>query len=102
MLCRYRWAGLEQEGFGIVFVEAGACGVPSVAGDSGGASEAVTDGETGFVVGEPSDTGAVADRLHTLLTDDGLRAGMGSAARTRAVAEFDHDVLAKRLLEALS
>lgn len=102
MLCRNRWAGLEQEGFGIVFVEAGACGVPSVAGDSGGASEAVTDGETGFVVGEPSDADAVADRLHALLTDDGLRARMGSAARARAVTEFDHDVLAKRLLEALS
>jgi phosphatidylinositol alpha-1,6-mannosyltransferase len=76
--------------------------VPSVAGDSGGASEAVTDGETGFVIGQPSDAGAVADRLQALLIDDGLRHRMGSAARTRAVAEFDHDVLAKRLLEALS
>ena len=47
MLCRNRWGGLEQEGFGIVFVEAAACGVPQVAGDSGGAAEAVADGETG-------------------------------------------------------
>ena len=46
MLCRNRWGGLEQEGFGIVFVEAAACGVPQVAGDSGGAAEAVADGET--------------------------------------------------------
>ena len=43
MLCRNRWAGLEQEGFGIVFLEAAACGVPQVAGDSGGAAEAVAD-----------------------------------------------------------
>jgi phosphatidylinositol alpha-1,6-mannosyltransferase len=102
MLCRNRWAGLEQEGFGIVFIEAGACGVPSVAGGSGGAGEAVLDGETGFVVGEPSDAVAVADRLQALLTDDGLRSRMGSAARARAVAAFDHDVLAGRLLEGLS
>ena len=45
MLCRNRWGGLEQEGFGIVFVEAAACGVPQVAGDSGGAADAVVDGD---------------------------------------------------------
>ena len=48
MLCRNRWGGLEQEGFGIVFLEAAACGVPQVAGASGGAAEAVVDGETGW------------------------------------------------------
>jgi len=37
MACRTRWGGLEQEGFGIVFLEAAACGVPQVAGYSGGA-----------------------------------------------------------------
>ena len=41
MACRSRWIGLEQEGFGIVFLEAAAAGVPQVAGDSGGAAEAV-------------------------------------------------------------
>ena len=50
MLCRTRWRGLEQEGFGIVFLEAAAAGVPQVAGRSGGAHEAVTDGETGIVL----------------------------------------------------
>ena len=50
LCCRSRWGGLEQEGFGIVFLEAAAAGVPSVAGDSGGAAEAVVDGETGVVV----------------------------------------------------
>ena len=50
MLCRNRWLGLEQEGFGIVFLEAAAAGVPQVAGRSGGAGEAVEDGVTGLVV----------------------------------------------------
>ena len=63
MACRNRWLGLEQEGFGIVFLEAAAAGVPQVAGDSGGASEAVLDGETGLVVADPGDPGAVAEAL---------------------------------------
>ncbi|MFN6121841.1 MAG: glycosyltransferase family 4 protein, partial [Actinomycetes bacterium] len=53
MLCRNRWGGLEQEGFGIVFVEAAACGIPQVAGDSGGSAEAVVHGETGYVMPDP-------------------------------------------------
>lgn len=61
MLCRNRWGGLEQEGFGIVFLEAAACGIPQVAGDSGGAAEAVAHGETGLVIEEPEDVQAVAD-----------------------------------------
>ncbi len=96
MLCRNRWAGLEQEGFGIVFVEAAAAGVPQVAGRSGGAHEAVTDGETGFVV-ESADLDAVVDALRTLLTDDALRARMGAAARRRAETELSYTVLADRL-----
>ncbi len=50
MMCRERWAGLEAEGFGIVFLEAAACGIPSVAGRSGGSHEAVVDEKTGFVI----------------------------------------------------
>ena len=102
MLCRNRWGGLEQEGFGIVFVEAAACGVPAVVGDSGGAEEAVADGDTGFVVRPPTDVGAVADHLARLLDDGDLRIRMGAAARARSVAEFDHDLLAARLQDALS
>src|ERR1700728_1328961 len=60
MLCRSRWAGLEQEAFGIVFLEAAAAGLAQVAGESGGAAEAVLDGETGIVVGRPRDVGDVA------------------------------------------
>ena len=101
MLCRNRWGGLEQEGFGIVFVEAAACGVPQVAGASGGAAEAVVEGETGFVVDDPSDAGAVAAALGRLLDDDGLRARLGAAGRVRAVSELSYDVLAQRLARAL-
>jgi phosphatidylinositol alpha-1,6-mannosyltransferase len=102
MLCRNRWAGLEQEGFGIVFLEAAACGVPQVAGDSGGAAEAVADGETGLVVRRPSDAGAVAATLAGLLDDPGRRRAMGAAARARAVGEFGYDRLARRLGEVLA
>jgi phosphatidylinositol alpha-1,6-mannosyltransferase len=101
MLCRNRWAGLEQEGFGIVFVEAAACAVPSVAGDSGGAAEAVADGETGVVVRAPDDPERVADALAGLLDDDELRARMGGAARRRAESEFSYGGLATRLDRAL-
>lgn len=101
MLCRNRWGGLEQEGFGIVFVEAAACGVPQVAGDSGGAAEAVADGQTGIVVRRPDDVDEVIAAFTTLLDDPALRARMGAAGRARAVAEFSYDVLARRLGESL-
>jgi phosphatidylinositol alpha-1,6-mannosyltransferase len=96
MCCRERWGGLEAEGFGIVFLEAAASGVPAVAGRSGGAWEAVEDGETGFVV-DPLDAGAVAGALERLLTDPELRRRMGTAARARAETSFAYDTLAARL-----
>jgi phosphatidyl-myo-inositol dimannoside synthase len=102
MACRSRWFGLEQEGFGIVFLEAAAAGVPQVAGDSGGASEAVLDGVTGLVVEAPGDPGAVAEALRSLLADPARRRRMGRAARARVQETFDSDVLASRLAEALA
>lgn len=101
MLCRDRWLGLEQEGFGIVFLEAAAAGVPQVAGRSGGAHEAVVNGETGLVVDDPSDPRAVAAALRTLLDDESMRHRFGRAARERAVNDFDYDLLAARLRAAL-
>ncbi|HVE47013.1 MAG TPA: glycosyltransferase family 4 protein [Acidimicrobiales bacterium] len=101
MPCRSRWFGLEQEGFGIVFLEAAACGVPQVAGASGGAPEAVEHGRTGLVVARPSDAAAVASALDELLADPDRRAEMGIAARRRAVEQFSADVLAARLDDAL-
>ena len=102
MACRNRWMGLEQEGFGIVFLEAAAAGVPQIAGDSGGASEAVLDGVTGLVVRSPQDPGAVAAALRSLLADPNRRRRMGRAARSRVTESFDNDVLASRLAEALA
>lgn len=102
MACRTRWLGLEQEGFGIVFLEAAAAGVPQVAGDSGGAAEAVEDGVSGLVVRTPGDPGEVAHGLRRLLADDALRLTMGAAARRRAVASFDYGQLAPRLSRALT
>ncbi|MGD1011092.1 MAG: glycosyltransferase family 4 protein [Acidimicrobiales bacterium] len=101
MCCRDRWLGLEQEGFGIVFLEAAAAGVAQLAGRSGGSEEAVVDGRTGLVVDRPSDPTAIADSLARLLDDPGLRARLGAAARERAVTEFDYDRLAQVLHEAL-
>ena len=101
MVCRDRWRGLEQEGFGIVFVEAGACGVPSIAGASGGVRDAVDDGTSGLVVDPPDSVSAVESALRTLLDDDVTRRSMGDAARRRAVEEFKYDVLADRLWSTL-
>jgi phosphatidylinositol alpha-1,6-mannosyltransferase len=102
MLCRNRWAGLEQEGFGIVFLEAAAAGVPQIAGQSGGAAEAVLRGETGLVVEDPDDVDAVAAALDELLSDPDRRARMAVAGRERAIAEFTYDGLAARLGGALA
>lgn len=97
MMCRNRWGGLEQEGFGIVFVEAAACGVPQIAGDSGGAAEAVLHGITGYVLPDPNDVPALAAHIDAVLSDHVLRASMANASRERAVQEFNYDVLASRL-----
>lgn len=101
MACRQRWGALEQEGFGIVFLEAAAAGVPQIAGRSGGAHEAVVDGLTGFVLHDPEDPSELARRARALLDDEALRCRMGAAARERAVNAFDYDVLAGHLARAL-
>lgn len=102
MLCRDRWFGLEQEGFGIVFLEAAACGTPQLAGRSGGSNEAVVDGETGVVVDRPTDVGSVARSLAELLRNASLRAKMSTNSRQRVLDEFTYDALSERLSEVLS
>lgn len=101
VLCRTRWGGLEQEGFGIVFLEAAAVGVPQVAGRSGGSHEAVVHGVTGLVVDRPGDAVVATKALAELLDDEALRRRLGAAARLRACGEFDWDELAARLDVAL-
>jgi phosphatidylinositol alpha-1,6-mannosyltransferase len=90
MLCRDRWGGLEAEGFGIVFLEAGASGLACLAGRSGGSHEAVLDGDTGYVV-DPRDVDGIASHLRRLLDDPGLRHRLGVDARARAEAEWSYD-----------
>jgi phosphatidylinositol alpha-1,6-mannosyltransferase len=79
--------GFAGEGFGIVYLEAGAYGKPVVAGNVGGAADAVLDGETGLLV-DPSDPLAVAEAITTLLLDTQLasRLGEGGAERARDLA----------------
>ena len=101
MLCRNRWGGLEQEGFGIVFVEAAAAGTPQVAGDSGGASEAVAHGETGSVVSHDALVAEVTSTIAGLLVDSQRLTEMGVASRHRATTEFSYDVLAMQLQSTL-
>ncbi len=101
MLCRSRWGGLEQEGFGIVFSEAASCGVAQIAGQSGGAADAVVDGVTGVVVQEPSNVALVASAINDLLEDGALRRSMGDASRERALQVFDYDVLTNALATVL-
>ena len=100
MLCRTRWRGLEQEGFGIVFLEAAAAGVPQVAGRSGGAHEAVADGETGLVL-DPATPASAADAIGALLADGERRAEMGAAGRRRASAAVSYDTMADQLRSAI-
>lgn len=101
MVCRVRWLGLEQEGFGIVFLEAAAAGVAQVAGQSGGAAEAVAHDSTGLVVQDPTSVDEVVEAIGALLDDPDRRATLGAQARRRAVESFSYDHLAERFRSAL-
>jgi phosphatidylinositol alpha-1,6-mannosyltransferase len=87
------------EGFGIVYLEAAARNVPSVAGAVAGARDAVVDGETGLLV-DPTDHVAVADALAQLLTDPSQRRALGRAAAERA-REHAWPIVAGRVEELL-
>ena len=90
----------DVEGFGMVFLEANACGKPVVGGRSGGVVDAVADGVTGFLV-DPHDPADLAARLVTLLQDPDLARRMGEAGRERARREFAWGRLASRWREAI-
>ncbi|MBH5133085.1 glycosyltransferase family 4 protein [Streptomyces sp. HB-N217] len=96
MPCRTRRGGLDVEGLGIVYLEASATGLPVVAGDSGGAPDAVLDGETGWVV-HGNDPNESADRITTLLADPELRRRMGERGRTWVEEKWRWDLLAEHL-----
>lgn len=87
MPCRTRNHGFDVEGLGIVYLEASAMGLPVVAGDSGGAPDAVREGETGFVVGG-DDVPALTDRLVWLLTHPAEAAAMGRRGRDWVLTDW--------------
>jgi phosphatidylinositol alpha-1,6-mannosyltransferase len=100
MPCRTRNRGLDVEGLGIVYLEASATGLPVVAGDSGGAPDAVREGETGYVVAG-RDPGQLAERLVRLLTDRDLARRMGAAGRAWVEQEWRWETQAVRLTRLL-
>ena len=101
MLCRVRWGGLEQEGFGIVFLEAAAAGIPQLAGKSGGAGEAVLEGMTGKVVSSPKDVGSVKEAICEILDDETRYEEMKLLSRHRAETKFSYDNLALQFHDSL-
>jgi phosphatidylinositol alpha-1,6-mannosyltransferase len=100
MPCRTRRAGLDVEGLGIVYLEASATGLPVVGGDSGGAPDAIRDGDTGYVVPGRS-PGAVAERIIGLITDPARAKAMGSHGLEWVHQEWRWDLAAARLQDIL-
>jgi phosphatidylinositol alpha-1,6-mannosyltransferase len=94
MACKSRWAGLEFEGLGLVFLEAASSGVPVLAGDSGGAPETVLPGETGFVV---ADVDAIVEALEILLADPSAARRMGAEGRRFVEKNFTWERVIERL-----
>lgn len=100
MPCRTRNRGLDVEGLGMVFLEASATGLPVVVGDSGGAPDAVRDGETGYLV-DGRNPDRIADRIATLLEDPERARRMGAAGRDWVEHEWRWELQAERLAELL-
>ena len=101
MPTRTRRAGLEPEALGICYLEAAAVGLPVVAGDSGGAPDAVLDGENGYVV-DGRDRAAVARRCAELLLDPELARKFGERGRAWVAEQWRWDDLAVRLQHLLA
>ncbi|MEU7801320.1 glycosyltransferase family 4 protein [Micromonospora arborensis] len=101
MPCRTRNRGLDVEGLGIVYLEASATGLPVVAGDSGGAPDAVREGETGYVV-RGRDIAQLADRVARLLADRDLARQLGAAGRAWVEREWRWEAQAERMAALLA
>ena len=84
----------DTEGFGMVFIEASACGTPVVAGDAGGTASSVSEGVNGYRV-DGTSVDAIAHALGVFLDDPGLRARMGEAACAWAAQGFSWDSVAR-------
>ena len=91
-----RVEGTDFEGFGIVFIEAAASGVPAIGGRSGGVPEAVEEGVTGLLV-TGTDPAELRAALVALAESEPRRVAMGAAGRARAVREFTWDRAARQV-----
>ena len=100
MPSRSRLAGLEVEGLGIVYLEASACGLPVIAGNSGGAPDAVLAGETGLVV-DGTHVNDVASAVIELLNDPERSQRMGQRGREWIVQEWRWEIWASRFAQLL-
>jgi len=87
----------DTEGFGMVFLEAAACGKPSIAGNAGGTGSAVEDGVTGYRV-QGEDLQQVTTALHALLSDNALCRRFGDAGHARALHDFSWEAVAAKTL----
>jgi len=96
MPCRTRRGGLDVEGLGIVYLEASSAGLPVIGGDSGGAPDAILDGETGYVVPGRS-VPALTQRITELLADPARAEAMGRRGLAWAEREWDWSRVAGRL-----
>ena len=99
--CRSRYGGLEVEGLGIVYLEASACGVPVIAGKSGGAPDAVLDGKTGLLV-NGRDHREVGAAVIKLLSDRPLRQKMGADGRVWMEQLWSWEGIGARFEEIIS
>lgn len=103
LIALYREAGMfvlpsDEEGLGVVLLEAMACGIPPVSTRSGGPDGIITDGEDGFLV-ERDDAGTLADRIRRLRADLGLNLAMGRKARATIENRYAEEVAGKPFLE---
>ena len=101
MPCRTRMGGWDVEGLGIVFLEGSATGLPVIVGDSGGAVDAVIDGETGFLV-DGTNTAEIADRIAYFFANPDVAKKMGEAGRNWVTQEWTWDQNFKKLDGLLS
>jgi phosphatidylinositol alpha-1,6-mannosyltransferase len=100
MPSRSRLAGLEVEGLGIVYLEASACGLPVIAGNSGGAPDAVLEGETGLVV-DGTSKAEVAAAVVELLSDPDRSKAMGIRGRQWIIQEWRWEIWSSRFAQLL-
>jgi phosphatidylinositol alpha-1,6-mannosyltransferase len=94
-------AGLEVEGLGIVYLEASACGLAVIGGKSGGAPDAVLEGETGFAV-DGTSASDVAEAAITLLKNPELAQQMGARGRQWIIDEWRWELWSTRFSALLN